>query len=111
MESFPAYGSVRTVAEFRPIAGSVEKIKGAPDYGGGEAVMADMPADAGQVILKAAAASPNHYSMKVTLPDGEVHYLDIMNMSWSLSQAVEAAFLKRTADIQVQKEPVVVAAP
>jgi hypothetical protein len=34
-----------------------------------------------------------------------------MNMSWSLSQAVEAAFLKRTADIQVQKEPVVVAAP
>jgi hypothetical protein len=111
VESFPEFGSMRSVAEFRPIAGAVEKIKGAPDYGGGPMVMADMPADVGQIILKAAEASQNHYSMKVTFPDGEIAYLDIINTSWRMTQAAEAAFMKRTAEIQLCKNPVVVAAP
>ena len=110
VESFPEFGSARTVNEFKPIAGAVEKIKGAPDYGGGAMVMADMPTDAGQVILKAAEASQAHYSMKLTYPDGEVHYLDIINTSWRLTQAEEGAFMKRTAEIQLCKIPVVVAA-
>lgn len=110
VESFPEYGSARTVNEFKPIAGAVEKIKGAPDYGGGAMVMADMPVDAGQVILKAAEASQAHYSMKLTYPDGEVHYLDIINNSWRMAQAAEGGFMKRTAEIQLCKNPVVVAA-
>jgi len=111
VESFPEYGSSRPVNEFKPIAGAVEKIKGAPDYGGGDMVMADMPLDAGQVILKAAEASQNHYSMKLTYPDGEVHYLDVINTSWRMAQAAEGGFMKRTAAIQICKNPVVVAAP
>ena len=111
VESFPEYGSQRSVAEFRPIAGAVEKIKGAPDYGGGPMVMADMPLDTGQIILKAAEASQAHYSMKLTYADGEIHYLDVINTSWRVAQAQEAAFMKRTAEIQLCKNPVVVAAP
>lgn len=111
VESFPEFGSQRNVAEFRPISGAVEKSKGSPNYGGGPMVMADVPADAGQVIVKAAEASANHYSIKITYPDGEVHYLDVLVASWRLTQAAEGGFMKRTADLQLCKAPVVVAAP
>jgi hypothetical protein len=110
VESFPEFGSERTVNEFKPINGAVTKSKGAPNYGGGPMVMADIPADAGQVILKAAEASANHYSMKLTYPDGEIHYLDVLVCSWRLAQAGEGGWMKRTAAIQLCKAPVVVAA-
>lgn len=110
VESFPEFGSQRNVTEFRPIAGAVEKLKGSPNYGGGSMVMADVPADAGQVIVKAAEASANHYSMKITYSDGEVHYLDVLVAAWRLTQAAEGGVMKRTADVQLCKAPVVVAA-
>jgi len=111
VESFPEFGSERSINEFRPIAGPVEKVKGAPNYGGGPMVVADVPADAGQIIVKAAEASQNHYSMKLTYPDGEVHYLDVLVTSWRLTQAAEGGFMKRSANLQLCKIPVVVAAP
>ena len=104
------YGSKRAVNKFQPIKGAVEKTKGSPDYGSGEMRMADMPADAGQIILKAAEVSPNHYSMKITYADGEVHYLDVLVTGWQLSGAKEGETLIRTASIEVCKAPVVVAA-
>lgn len=110
VESFPEFGSQRSITEFRPISGSIEKLKGSPNYGGGPMVMADVPADAGQVILKAADASANHYAMKITYPDGEVHYLDVLVASWRLAQAGEGGVMKRTADVQLCRDPVVVAA-
>lgn len=111
VESFPEIGSTRNVQEFRPISGAIEKVKGSPNYGGGQMVVGDVPADAGQVIVKAAEASANHYSMKITYPDGEVHYLDVIVCGWRLVQAQEGGLLKRTADLQVCKAPVIVAAP
>ena len=110
VETFPEFGSQRNVIEFRPIYGAVEKLKGAPNYGGGVMTMADVPADAGQVIAKAAEASANHYSIKVTYPDGEVHYLDVLVCSWRLTQAAEGGVMKRSADMQLCRAPVVVAA-
>jgi len=104
------YGSKRDVNKFQPIAGTVEKTKGSPDYGQGDMVMADVPADAGQVIMKAAEASPNHYSLKITYADGEVHYLDILVSGWVLSGGSEGDPLLRTATIDVCRAPVVVAA-
>jgi hypothetical protein len=77
VESFPEFGVSQPVAEFPGING-VEYTKGATRFGNGPMVMGDIPADAGQVILKAASASRNHYSMKLTYPDGEVHYLDVI---------------------------------
>jgi hypothetical protein len=110
VESFGVYGSKRSVNDFRPINQPVEKIKGAPNYGDAVMTMADMPLDAGQVILKAAEVSMNHYSMKITYADGEIHYLDVINSEWSLSQAKEGAALVRTALLGICKAPVVVAA-
>lgn len=106
----PMYGSKRPVNKFTPISGAVEKTKGSPDYGSGDMKMADMPADAGQVIMKAAEASANHYSLKITYADGEIHYLDVLVSSWQLPGGKEGDVLIRTATIDVCKAPVVVAA-
>lgn len=110
VSDFIVYGSKRNVNEFIPIAGAVEYTKGAPRYGSGDIMMGDMPADPGQVILKAAEVSANHYSLRVTYPDGEIHYLDIIVAAWTLSGGKEGAPMVRTATVSVCKAPVVVAA-
>lgn len=110
VQSFMPYGSKRTVNKFNPIAGAVEKIKGTADYGDGDLVVGDVPADAGQVILKAADTSANHYSLKITYSDGEVHYLDLIVAGWMLSAAKEGDVMTRTATLGICKAPVVVAA-
>lgn len=110
VSDFTAYGSKRNVSEFVPITGAVEYTKGAPRYGQGDLVCGDVPADAGQVIMKAAEASANHYSMKLTYPDGEIHYLDVIVSAWLLSGGKEGASLVRNATVNICKAPVVVAA-
>lgn len=110
VSDFIAYGSSRNVNEFVPIAGAVEYTKGAPRYGSGDLMMGDVPADAGQIILKAAEVSPNHYSLKIAYPDGEIHYLDVINAAWTLSGGKEGAPMMRTAKLSVCRAPVVVAA-
>lgn len=111
VQSFPEFGAQSPVNEFVPIDGAVEYFKGARRYGSGPMVVGDLPADGGQVIVKAAEASQNPYSMKITYPDGEVHYLEVLVSSWKLSGAQEGTAMTRTADISLQREPVIVAAP
>ena len=110
VSDFLPYGSKRSINEFVPITGAVEFTKGAPRYGQGDMMMGDIPADAGQVILKAAEASANHYSIKITYPDGEIHYLDIIVAAWTLSGGKEGAPMVRTATLGICRAPVVVAA-
>lgn len=107
---FMPYGSERAINKFTPIAGAVEKTKGSVDYGDGDLMCGDVPADAGQIILKAAEASPNRYSIKVTYPDSETHYLDVINASWKLSGGKEGAPMMRTAKLGICRKPVEVAA-
>ena len=110
VKTFIPYGSKRPINEWAPIRGAVEYSKGAPRYGSADMTLGDVPADAGQVIMKAAEASANHYSMKITYPDGEVHYLDILVAGWQLVQAGEGVFMERMCTLSVCKDPVVVAA-
>ncbi len=110
VESFPEIGSTREINKFTPIKGAIEYSKGTAEYGSGPMVVADMPADAGQIILKAAEASANHYSMKITYPDGEIHYLDVLVSGWQLAASSSGQFMKRTATISVCRAPVIVAA-
>jgi hypothetical protein len=109
--NFMPYGADRDVQKIKPINGAVEKIKGQADYGDGDLVASYLPVDPGQVILKAAEASPNHYSMKITYPDGEIHYLDIIVASFKYPGAKEAEPFLLTCKLGVCKAPVVVAAP
>lgn len=110
VSAFPEFGATRPITEFVPIAGAVEYLKGAPRYGQGPMTVADVPSNAGQVIVAAANDSANHYSMKITYPDGEVHYLDVLVAGWQLSSASQGAVQTRTATIAVCKAPVIVAA-
>lgn len=107
---FPEIGATREVQKFTPISGPIEYSKGVAEFGSGPMTMGDIPADAGQVILKAADASANHYSMKITYPDGEIHYLDVLVSGWTLAAHASGEFMIRTATINVCKAPVVVAA-
>ena len=107
---FPGFGSERGVNVFKPISGAAEYTKGSPEYGQGDLVCKDVPADAGQVICKAAEASANHYSIKATYPDGEVKYFDVLVASWKESEAAEGQPVLRTAKLTCCKAPVVVAA-
>lgn len=109
--NFMPYGSDRTVQKIMPIASAVEKIKGQADYGDGDMVMSYMPGDAGQVIVKAAEPSSNHYSLKIVYPDGEKHYLDVIVSSFKYPAAKEAEAFLVTVKIGVCRAPVVVAAP
>lgn len=111
VSDFIEYGSSREINKFTPIRGPIEFSKGVPDYGSGQMIMADMPADPGQILLKAADASQSHYSMKITYPDGEIHYLDTLISGWRLSAAKSGQFKMRNATVNVCKAPVVVAAP
>lgn len=110
VQNFHAYGSKRAVSTFKPISGAAEYLKGTPEYGQGDMVMGDVPADAGQVILKAAEASANHYSLKITYADGEIHYLDVLVSGWVLSGGAQGNPMLRTATLNVCRAPVVVAA-
>lgn len=110
VQSFPEFGSQSNVNEFIPINGAVEYFKGARRYGSGPMVVGDIPADAGQVLVKAAEAAQVPYSMKITYPDGEVHYLEVLVSSWKLSGAQEGTAMTRTADLSLMRAPVVVAA-
>lgn len=110
VQNFMPYGSKRAVNTFKPIAGAAEYLKGTPEYGQGDLVCGDVPADVGQVILKAAEASANHYSMKIVYPDTETHYIDVLNSGWVLSGGEQGAPMIRTATLNICKAPVIVAA-
>jgi hypothetical protein len=110
--SFTPYGSERDVQKVKPINGPVEKIKGQADYGDGDMQFIYLPADAGQIIVKAAEANmAQHYSLKITYPDGEIHYLDTIVAAYRYPAAKEAEPFLVTAKLGICKAPVIIAAP
>lgn len=111
VESVTQYGSKRAVSTFMPIKGAVQKTKGSPDYGAMTVTYGDVPTDAGQIICLAAEASPNHYSLKITYADGEVHYLDILSSSYEYEGSKAGDVKKIGTIMNICKAPVVVAAP
>lgn len=112
VSDFPAYGPKRAVGTFIPINGGIEKFVGAPNYGSGNLVAADLPTDAGQVILKAAEASNGvRYAFKVLNVDGEKDYTIGLLAGWELAAAKENTAKTRTGMLEFTKPIVNVAAP
>ena len=111
IESVTNYGSKRAVTTFIPINGAVQKVKGAPDYGVMTMMYGDVPLDAGQILVKAAELSPNHYSIKITYPDGEIHYLDVLNSAYEYEGAKAGDVKKVMATLNICMPPVLIAAP
>jgi hypothetical protein len=79
VENYGNHGVTAKIIEFTPVDTSVvTKMKGSKNYGTMGMMMGDLPSDAGQILVKAAAESNNHYSARITYNDGTVHYLDVI---------------------------------
>ncbi len=76
VESIPAFGAQVAVNSFQPLNGPQEKHKGPVNYGSLQIPMAYDKADAGQILLRTAAAPSNNalYSYCVTYPNGDKRF-------------------------------------
>ena len=111
VETYGNHGVTANVSTFTPVdTATVTKIKGHKDYGVMNLVFGSMPTDAGQIIVLAASESNNHYSIKLSYPDGEIHYIDVIVSKYEYQDGSVDDVAKVNVDFQVCRKPVVVAA-
>ena len=112
IEDHGSHGVNATITEFTPVdTAVVAKVKGSKNYGSKSLVIGNLPSNAGQAILKAASESTSHYSVKVTYPDGVVHYLDVLVASFEYRAGQVNDVQKIGVTLAICQPPVVVAAP
>lgn len=123
---FTTIGEVESVGEHGPQAevikftsvndGVVQKLKGSQDHGSMDLTVGHVPSDAGQVIAKAAMASQNRYSARITYPVGdgestaETHYLDVIVTQFRYVDGTANDVRKVRFMMEVCKPAVIVAA-
>lgn len=106
-----SHGVTAAVPEFTPVdTAVVAKMKGSKNYGTKSLTLGNLPSDAGQVIVAAAAESSNHYSVKILYPDGDIHYLDVLVSKFSYDDGSVDNVRKVMCDLAVCRKPVVVLA-
>lgn len=111
VENFGNHGITATITEFTPIASAVvAKMKGSKNYGTMALTIGSIPTDAGQVIVKAASESNAHYSAKLTYPDGEIHYMDVLVGKHEYQDGAVNDVMKLSVDLAICRAPVIVAA-
>lgn len=117
VESYGDHGLVAQTNTFTPVdTGVTWKTKGTKDYGKKSFTFGYVPVDVGQVILAAAVESKAHYSVKIGYPigdteaTGEIHYLDVLVSSMQYKDGAANDIRKLTADFEVCRKPVVIAA-
>lgn len=110
VESFGNHGVTATVTEFTPIDTAViAKVKGSKNYGTMSTTFADLPSDAGQVLMKTASESNAHYSLKITYQDTSIHYLDVLVAKAEYQNSSVNDVLKFAVDFAVCRAPTIVA--
>lgn len=111
IENYGNHGVTATIVEFTPIdTAVVAKMKGSKNYGTMTLSVGSIPTNAGQVILKAASESTAHYSAKLTYPDGEIHYMDVLVAKHEYQDGTVNDPMKLSVDLAIAKAPVIVAA-
>lgn len=111
VDNFGNHGTTVKMAEYTPVAsGVVGKAKGSKNYGNLSLGMGSVPSDAGQAILEAAVESSAHYSAKMSYPDGEIHYLDVLVSKKENQDGAADGLSKISAVLEICRKPVIVAA-
>ena len=111
IENFGNHGVTATITEFTPVATAVvAKTKGSKNYGTMSLTLGSIPTNAGQVILLAASESNAHYSVKLTYPDGEIHYIDALVAKHEYQDGAVNDVMKVGVDLAICRAPVIVAA-
>jgi len=109
VENYGNHGVVATIVEFTPVDTSVvTKLKGSKNYGTMACTLGNLPSDAGQAIFKLAAESNNHYSIKLTYPDTEVQYLDVIVGSFEYVDGAVNDVQKVNVSLALARAPVIV---
>lgn len=112
VENYGNHGVTATITEFTPVDTAViAKVKGSKNYGTMALMIGNLPSDAGQVIVKAASESNAHHSVKITYPDGIVHYLDVLVAKYEYQDGAVNDVQKISVDFAICRQPVEVAAP
>jgi hypothetical protein len=112
VENFGNHGVKANIIRATPVAtAEVHKIKGSKDYGSMDLAILSIPSDVGQTLLRAAAESQNHYSVRFDYPDGEVHHLDTLIGSFEYRDGGADDIMRIGVMLEICKKPVVVAAP
>lgn len=111
IEDHGMHGVKANIVKFTPVdTAVVNKAKGSKDYGGKNLKLGNIAGDAGQVILKAASESNNHYSIKITYADGEQHYLDALVSQYEYNDGTVDANRTINCALEICRAPVIVAA-
>jgi hypothetical protein len=111
IESYGNHGMSAAVTEFTPVdTAVVAKVKGSKNYGMMSLVMANLPSDPGQVLLKTASESLSavHYSIEVRYPDNEYHYLDVIVTKLEYVDGAVNDVQKLNVDLAICRKPVIV---
>ena len=111
VETYGNHGVTAAITEFTPVdTAVVAKVKGSKNYGTMALTIGSVPGDAGQAILKTASESNAHYSAKITYPDGEVHYLDLLVSKFEYQDGTVNNVQKIGVDLALCRAPVIVPA-
>lgn len=112
VENYGNHGGSATVITFTPVDTAITaKAKGSKDYGSMALMIGSIPSDAGQVILATAFESTAHYSVRMTYPDGEIHYLDALISKHEFQDGAVNDVSKVAVDLAIARKPIVVVAP
>jgi hypothetical protein len=107
VEDAGAEDANKAVSTFVPVATAVTtKVPGAIDYGKRSVTLGHLPGDAGQVLMLAAFKSLNNYSVKITFPDGELRYLDVLVTKFGMSGGKAGDVVRITSEIDICQAPV-----
>lgn len=112
IENHGPHGVTRQIITFTPVdTGVIAKMSGSKDYGNMDLTIGNLgTSNAGQQILKAASESNLHYSVRLTYPDGEVHYIDVIVYKFEYSGGGANDVDKVMCGFALSRAPVVVAA-
>lgn len=111
IENYGNHGVTAAITEFTPVdTAVVAKMKGSKNYGTMSLMLGSIPTNAGQVILKTASESNAHYSAKMTYPDGEIHYMDVLVAKHEFQDGAVNDTMKVAVDLAICRAPVIVAA-
>jgi len=109
VENYGNHGVNKTIVEFTPVDTSVvTKLSGSKNYGTMALTLGYLPSDAGQALLLTASESVAHYSIKLTYPDTEVHYLDVIVAKFEYQDGSVNDVQRLSVDIALTRAPVIV---
>lgn len=115
VENFGEHGGTANVSTFTNVDdATVQKLKGAKDYGTLSLTIGNVPSDAGQALIDTAFESTSRYSAKIVYPagdgeaTGEIHYLDMLVTRRVWQDGAVDDVRRLAVDLAVCRKPVVV---